>query len=140
MGAQAGGVLFRHRRLACDRLMWAEDDPDWNEYLDQHLLGGLTSHDAQTFLAKCGIGPPPEQPTSPLQQAIIKCCDTEPESEVSCHPLYLALCAEIVLNTRKAEGRDPAPETFMGIPTPRVASELATRFSGRSTSGRWSCG
>ncbi|MFQ3611675.1 MAG: hypothetical protein SNJ72_09305, partial [Fimbriimonadales bacterium] len=111
-----------------DRLLWADDDLDWNELLDQHLLGGLSSQDAQAFLAKCGIGEPPDQPASPLQEAIINCCDTEPGPSLNCHPLYLALCAEIVLNTRHSEGSDPSPELFRGIPSQRVATELATRF------------
>jgi tetratricopeptide (TPR) repeat protein len=111
-----------------DRLMWDEDNPDWRDWLDQHLLGGLSARDAQAFLSKCGVDPPPDEPTTPLQQAIIECCDTEPGPVVSCHPLYLALCAEIVLNTRQNEGVDPKPDVFRGIPSQQVASELATRF------------
>jgi tetratricopeptide (TPR) repeat protein len=111
-----------------DRLMWDEDNPDWRDWLDQHLLGGLSARDAQAFLSKCGVGSPPDEPTTPLQQAIIECCDTEPGPVVSCHPLYLALCAEIVLNTRQNEGVDPKPDVFRGIPSQQVASELANRF------------
>jgi tetratricopeptide (TPR) repeat protein len=111
-----------------DRLMWDEDNPDWRGWLDQHLLGGLSARDAQAFLSKCGVGPPPDEPTTPLQQAIIECCDTEPGPVVSCHPLYLALCAEIVLNTRQIEGVDPKPDVFRGIPSQQVTRELATRF------------
>jgi hypothetical protein len=111
-----------------DRLMWDEDNPDWRDWLDQHLLGGLSARDAQAFLSKCGVGPPPDETTTPLQQAIIECCDTEPGPVVSCHPLYLALCAEIVLNTRQNEGVDPKPDVFRGIPSQQVASELTTRF------------
>jgi tetratricopeptide (TPR) repeat protein len=111
-----------------DRLMWDEDNPDWRDWLDQHLLGGLSARDAQAFLSKCGVGPPPDEPTTPLQQAIIECCDTEPGPVVSCHPLYLALCAEIVLNTRQNEGVDPKPDVFRGIPSQQVTRELANRF------------
>jgi tetratricopeptide (TPR) repeat protein len=111
-----------------DRLMWDEDNPDWRDWLDQHLLGGLSARDAQAFLSKCGVGPPPDEPTTPLQQAIIECCDTEPGPTISCHSLYLALCAEIVLNTRQNEGVDPKPDVFRGIPSQQVASELANRF------------
>ncbi|MCL6532411.1 MAG: tetratricopeptide repeat protein [Armatimonadetes bacterium] len=111
-----------------DRLMWDEDNPGWRGWLDQHLLGGLSARDAQAFLSKCGVGPPPDNPRTPLQQVIIECCDTEPGPDISCHPLYLALCAEIVLNERQKNGVDPSPETFRGIPNERVASELANRF------------
>lgn len=54
--------------------------------------------------------------------------DTERGPAVSCHPLFLALFAEIVLNTRKVEGGDPPQELFAGIPTAQVASELTNRF------------
>jgi tetratricopeptide (TPR) repeat protein len=111
-----------------DRLRWDEDNPDWRDWLDQHLLGGLSERDAQAFLSKCGVGPPPDETPTPLQQAIIHCCNTEPGTAVSCHPLYLALCAEIVLNTRQSEGVDPKPDVFWGIPSQRVARELADRF------------
>jgi tetratricopeptide (TPR) repeat protein len=113
-----------------DRLRWEDDDGDaaWGERLDQHLLGGLSAEDAQTFLARCGIGKPMGEPASPLQAAIIQCCDTVQGPEVGCHPLYLALCADIAVNTRRTTGKDPAPATFAGIPTPRLAAELATRF------------
>ncbi len=111
-----------------DRLMWDEDKPDWRDWLDQHLLGGLSARDAQTLLARCGVGPPPDNQPTPLQQAIIECCDTEPGPDISCHPLYLALCAEIVLNERQNSGVDPKPETFRSIPSEQVASELANRF------------
>jgi tetratricopeptide (TPR) repeat protein len=111
-----------------DRLMWDEDNPGWRNWLDQHLLGGLSARDAQAFLSKRGVGSPPDEPTTPLQQAIIECCDTEPGPVVSCHPLYLALCAEIVLNTRQNEGVDPKPDVFRGIPSQQVTRELANRF------------
>jgi len=111
-----------------DRLRWDEDNPDWRDWLDQHLLGGLSARDAQAFLSRCGVGPPPDEPRTPLQRAIIECCDTEPGPPISCHPLYLALCAEIVLNTRQSEGVDPKPDVFRGIPSQQVARELANRF------------
>lgn len=113
---------------ARDRLSWEEQDPTWGEVVEQHLLGGLSAGDAQTFLARCGIGQPMGEPASPLQDAIIRCADTIRGPEVSCHPLFLALCAEIALNTRGATGADPSPATFAAIPTLHLANELATRF------------
>jgi hypothetical protein len=110
-----------------DRVRWDENDPDWSNLLEGHLLGGLSDHDAHEFLARCGVGPHPLDRT-PLQAAIIECCDTDRGPNVSCHPLYLALCAEIVLNTREAGSEDPSPEAFRGIPTTQIARELADRF------------
>ena len=108
-----------------DRIGWQEENPEWGGLLDQHALDGLPAGDAQTFLARCGVGRPQGEPSSPLQNAIIRCCDTEHGPETRCHPLFLALCAEIALRS----GGDKAPPAmFAGIPTPQLAAELATRF------------
>jgi tetratricopeptide (TPR) repeat protein len=117
-----------------ERLRWAEDDPDWEESaLDQHLMGGLSAPDAQAFLAHCSIGPAPPEPPAALQEAILQCSSEGAEREgtereVRCHPFSLALCADIVVNTRRTEGADPPPGLFAGIPTEKVARELADRF------------
>jgi tetratricopeptide (TPR) repeat protein len=115
-----------------DRLVWIEDDPTWQDELDQNLLDGLSARDSQLFLSQCGIGSTPEQAPTPLQEAIIKCCREQLKDsstkEMACHPLYLALCAEIVLNNRKGHGSDPAPSMFSHIPSSKVSNELATRF------------
>ncbi|KAF5421211.1 MAG: Tetratricopeptide (TPR) repeat, partial [Candidatus Methanocomedens sp.] len=116
-----------------DRLQWAEDNPQWQGELDQQLLGGLSAHDAQLFLSRCGIGPAPDESNiTPLQEAIIKCCREQQQEhssdEFACHPFYMALCAEIVQNTRDDQGNDPPPSMFSNIPSAAVANELATRF------------
>ena len=109
-----------------DRLSW-DNDPDWEGCLDQHLLGGVSADDAQDFLCRRGIGPPPSVATEPLQRAILHCADAG-AALPSCHLLTLALCADIVLNTRLAGGQDPPPQMFSTIPTAQVAGALATRF------------
>ena len=109
-----------------DRLSW-DNDPDWDGCLDQHLLGGVSARDAQDFLARRGIGPPPALAADPLQRAILRCADAG-GALPSCHLLTLALCADIVLNTRLADGKDPAPQLFSTIPTAQAAGALATRF------------
>ena len=114
-----------------DHLQW--DSTQWHGELDQHLLGGLSAHDAQLFLSRCEIGPAPEESsTTPLQEAIIKCCQEQQKDlsaeEIAYHPFYLALCAEIVLNTRENQGDDPPPSMFSYIPSVEVADELADRF------------
>ena len=116
-----------------DRLTWlpeASDDPCWDAELDQHLIGGLSPQDSQLVLAKWGVGlAPHQQEADDLQRTIIACCDTMPGRDVSCHPLYLSLCAETVLNHRRTRiGRNPVTETFRDIPKDRVANELADRF------------
>lgn len=111
-----------------DRVRWEEENPEWSGLLEQHALAGLSAEDAQTFLARCGLGRPQGEPSSPLQAAIIRCCDTEPGPETRCHPLFLALCAEIAFNTVRAGNPEPPPAMFAGIPTPELAAELATRF------------
>ncbi len=109
-----------------DRLSW-DAEPDWDGCLDQHLLGGVSAHDAQDFLSRRGIGPPPTSPAEPLQQAMQRCADAG-AALPSCHLLTLALCADIVLNTRLSDGKDPAPSLFSTIPTAQAAGALATRF------------
>ncbi|MGI4790498.1 MAG: hypothetical protein ACRYFS_16805 [Janthinobacterium lividum] len=111
-----------------DRLSW-DNDLDWEGCLDQHLLGGVSASDAQDFLARRGIGPTPPIAIEPLQRAILRCADTGAgKNTPSCHLLTLALCADIVLNMRQSEGKDPSPQTFSTIPTGQVAGALATRF------------
>ena len=122
-----GVLLVIHGR---DRLPWGDADPAWETHLEQHLLGGLSYPDAQSFLARCGVGPETEREATVLQDAIIHCCNLEArkDADPSCHPLYLALCAEIVLNTKKAEGAEPTSDFFQGIPSKEIASKLAARF------------
>ncbi len=114
-----------------DHLRWESDEPDeWEGWLEHHQMGGLSSPDAQAFLSKCGIGDDAPVPPTPLQQAIINCTDERARQadDVRCHPLFLALCAEIVLNTRRQAGQDPPLDTFHGIPAGAEARELADRF------------
>lgn len=114
-----------------DRLHWADFNEEWNEKLDQQLLGGLSKKDAQLFLNKCKIGRSPDQgnPTF-LQEAIIKCCNERVTSdlEISCHLFYLSLCVEIVLNIRDKHVDDPSPDIFNIIHSSKLANELTTRF------------
>ncbi|HEY0076187.1 MAG TPA: tetratricopeptide repeat protein, partial [Abditibacteriaceae bacterium] len=133
-----------------------ESDENWLKAIDEHLLGGLTRRDAHYFLHAVGIGEaPPDDPNDttirdPLQRAIIDCCpeykaedapaapDTKddapkpqfPLPERGCHPLALALCAEIVMNSRADPKRlaDPSPETFRHIPPGKELMELTDRF------------
>ena len=112
-----------------DRINWGDQDPEWETSLDQHLLGGVSAPDAQTFLARRGIGGPPPAAPDPLQTAILHCAHTadRPNQQAGCHLLALALSADIVDNTRQS-GAEPAPALFLGVPPTKMAGELATRF------------
>ena len=114
-----------------DHLQW--DNTQLSDELDHNLLGRLSACDAQLFLSRCGVGPAPEESSaSPLQETIIKCCQEQQNDfsaeENAYHPFYLALCAEIVLNTRENQGNDPPSSMFSHIPSNEVADELADRF------------
>jgi hypothetical protein len=57
---------------------------------------------------------------------------------VSCHPSFLALCADIVENSRaKNAGADPPIGTFTGLPNDQVAQKLADRFLKSLPGERW---
>jgi len=124
-----------------DKLWWAEESSDWVGGIETHLLGGLSRHDARIYLAKRAIGSDSyNDPETPLQTAILDTCceDEESDGEVSCHPFYLALCADIVDNQREQiAGADPPVETFQGIPNDHVAQTLADRFLKSLPNERW---
>ena len=105
-----------------DRLTWDEVDPDWADRanLEQHLLGGLSRHDATAFLGKCGIEP------GPLLEAILRVSRDEavPDREAY-YPFGLGLCADTVLAER-SRGIEPKPDTF--DMAPGDYGKLAQRF------------
>ncbi len=112
-----------------DRLGWGDTDPDWDACLDQHLLGGVSALDAQTFLARRGIGAAPPAAPDALQAAILRGANTAVGAEAApaCHLLALALSADIVDNTRQAGG-EPDPSLFRAVAPAKMAETLATRF------------
>ena len=86
------------------------------------------------------IGPLPWTTETPLQKAILDTCAETPglDSEKSYLPFYLALCADIVDNSRdKNHGADPSPDTFIGIPNDQVGKKLADRFLKSLPSEQW---
>jgi tetratricopeptide (TPR) repeat protein len=123
-------VRALYRNLTCvflvlagrDRLTWDEDDADWADpaSLEQHLLGGLSAHDAASFLAKCGIAP------GALQEAILRVSeDVESADRDAYHPHSLGLNADTV-TTERTRGREPDPATF--DMAPGDYDQLAQRF------------
>ena len=123
-----------------DELRWAEDESEWTDGIETQLLGGLSRHDAQIYLAKRAVGPSPWTPESPLQRAVLDVCsvDPGPDGEMSCHPFFLALCADIVENHHEQNaGTDPPLDTFTGLPNDTVAQKLADRFLKSLPNERW---
>ncbi|HJN15265.1 MAG TPA: hypothetical protein QGH10_07245, partial [Armatimonadota bacterium] len=115
-----------------DELAWPEIDPEWANATDDdiagHAVGGLSRHDAASFLAKCEVGSPPDVgKAEPLQTAIVDCAEADPEVE-GCHPFLLALCANIVQQERSGGGSDPAPSVFQDIPAGEAVERLAALF------------
>ena len=98
-----------------NRLSW-DEDLDWAEYLDQHLVGGLSENDARQFLTRCDIN------AAELQDCILA---TSRESTGGYHCFSLGLCANIVVNERDA-GREPEAETLRFHP--QDWDKLSRRF------------
>jgi tetratricopeptide (TPR) repeat protein len=98
-----------------NRISW-DEDLDWAEYLDQHLVGGLSENDARQFLTRCDIT------AAKLQDCILA---TSKESTGGYHCFSLGLCANIVVNEREA-GREPEAETLRFHP--QDWNKLSRRF------------
>jgi tetratricopeptide (TPR) repeat protein len=111
-----------------NRLTWDEVDPEWNDCLDQHLVGGLSETDAQLFLNDCGID------DRELQDAILA---TAREESGAHHCFSLGLCVDIVdLDRGRGQRSDPNSLRF----APQDWEKLARRFLKSLTSdaeGRW---
>lgn len=122
-----------------DRLRWPDD---WTEtdaegralWLTQYRVGGLSVADAREYLHRADVDDVTTQPfTMPreLQAAILRVTNEEPDpAKPSQHHCYLlALCAEVVANSRATTGDYPAPDEIQAIPTGDAAAEpLARRF------------
>lgn len=109
-----------------NRLRWEEQDADWDreEYLEQHLVGGLSEKDAREYLSRCGIA------DGALQEAVLRVSvDTVSRvldpAERGYHAFSLGLCATTVLAERR-RGVEPDPASF-AMPAGDV-DELALRF------------
>ena len=103
----APGVLFAI--TGRDRLAWGDIDADWDQVLEQHLLGGLSAQDARHFLSKVGID------GRIIQDRIIEGAEGNlaPGDPGGCLPYYLDLQRE-TFEDIKAAGMAPRPEDFGG--------------------------
>jgi tetratricopeptide (TPR) repeat protein len=122
-----------------DRLRWPDDWDETDAYgrklwLEQHLLGGLSTRDAREFLHRADVQEYPAEPFAmpeALQAAILRATNerADPDAPGQHHCYLLAICAEIVANTRAATGAYPSPALFERIPRGDAAVEpLARRF------------
>jgi hypothetical protein len=100
---------------------WAEA-VKWNipaQHIDTHLVGGLSFADAALYLEKVEIL------DQKMKESLIAYAQIKP-GEV--HPLYLGLCADIVL-AAKHSGKEIAAEEFREIPDVALkGKELMSRL------------
>jgi tetratricopeptide (TPR) repeat protein len=101
---------------------WAEANQSTRipqQYLDTQLVGHFSAPDARDYLQKADIK------DAALQQSLIDYASVAAE-EV--HPLYLGLCADVVLAAR-AQGRVLTPDDFPTAPeTPDKSKALINRL------------
>ncbi len=97
-----------------DRLRWGEIDADWDQIVEQHLLGGLSDEDAATFLGKVGV-------TDPEIRARMIAAARGEEGE-GCLPYYLDLERE-THDALVAGGQTPTAQQFGG-----GRAEILARF------------
>ena len=102
--AECPGVMFV--LFSRERLHWEHDHSGWVEDLRdaQHLLGGLSSKDADVFLCKCGVTEPP------LRSAIIE--GSGGNGPEGCHPELLDLSVTHYLSLKFVKGCVPKPDDF----------------------------
>lgn len=98
------GILFVI--FSREQLHWGSDHSGWIEDLKdaQHLLGGLSSTDADNFLAKCGVVEPS------LRHVIIGSAGGD-EAE-GCHPELLDLAVDHYLSLKFGCQQIPQQEDF----------------------------
>lgn len=116
-------------------LKWAEPKTEWaDEDLQQIALPQLSPREAQEFLARCGIGPAHPQSPSSLQRAIMRSCSTTPVSGFlnqltnrqvgESLPLWLGVCADIIINQRRTGKGDPGAAQFALVPSGMPGGKL----------------
>ena len=98
-----------------ERIAWAELDPDWDEALDQHLIGALANEDARRFLQAAGVDEPE------LQDVILEGAQGV--------PFYLDLAVDTHMQLR-ARGQRPSAADFAR--TPREVLDRFLRYLDRS--------
>jgi len=115
-------LLFGRERLRWDELY---QDPGWNEFWNQHLLGGLAEDDAKDLIGKTRIwlrGHGQGALADALvrnEKKILDASDENVHGQRAFHPYYLNLAVELVERARQ-QGTEPD----LG----RAPAELQDRF------------
>jgi len=83
-------------------LRWKEVDHEWEDFLEQHLIGNLAEYDIRNLLNIYGIN------DLRVQEEISKSSEG--------HPFYLDLAVENFYQIKEDEHREPIPADFSGTP------------------------
>lgn len=81
-----------------EKLRWSEQDEEWANYIEQHLLGRLSDEDSAYFLKSCGI----EKPD--VQKVIIKASKGVPH--------FLDLAVDTYYEIQSRHNREPIAADF----------------------------
>jgi tetratricopeptide (TPR) repeat protein len=81
-----------------EKLRWFEQDEEWNNYTQQHLLGRLSDTDSAFFLNSCGISKPE------VQSVIIKASKGVPH--------FLDLAVDTYYEIESRHNREPVAKDF----------------------------
>jgi len=92
-----------------EKLRWNELDKDWDNYIDRHLLGGLSAADSANFLSSCGIF------DEKIQKVII--------ASSSGVPHYLDLAVDTYMQIKLKNQKEPVESDFA-----KTQKEVLARF------------
>ncbi|MFA5403631.1 MAG: tetratricopeptide repeat protein [Ignavibacteria bacterium] len=81
-----------------EKLRWYEQDEEWNNYMEQYLLGRLSDEDSRYFLRSCGVG------KSDVQSVIIKASKGVPH--------FLDLAVDTYYEIQSRHNRKPEAKDF----------------------------
>ncbi|MCX6163837.1 MAG: tetratricopeptide repeat protein, partial [Ignavibacteriae bacterium] len=81
-----------------EKLRWFEQDEEWNNYIEQYLLGRLSDEDSKYFLGSCGV----EKPD--VQNVIIKASKGVPH--------FLDLAVDTYYEIQSRHQREPEAKDF----------------------------
>ncbi len=92
-----------------EKLRWNELDKEWDDYIEHHLLGGLSEIDSERFLKSCGIA------DDKIKKVII--------SSSKGIPYYLDLAVDTYMLIKQKYNREPEDKDFT-----KNQQEVLTRF------------